>query len=301
MKMKKISLLIIIFLLSFISNIYAFSFNEFTAKLDVDRANRLMKKGDYDGAVSLYEKALSKVPNSPEIFYNMGTTMSSIGDMNSAVQLFDMAKKSFTDNTSKEMKSSVHYNAGLSRIEMKDYQGAIDELVESLVNTPDDSNSKMALEYAQKKLEEQQQNNNAGPSMQQNQDQNQQGQSDDNNSCSGNNDQNNQDNQNNDNQDNQNNQNDQNQDNQNNQNNQNDQNNNNQDNQNNDGNNDNQNNNGGDNNQDNQNNNGGDNNQNDNQDSKSDIDRLLESLRQYRKDKDNGDQYYGGGRIDKDW
>lgn len=250
--MKKISLLIIIFLLSFISNIYAFSFNEFTAKLDVDRANRLMKKGDYDGAVSLYEKALSKVPNSPEIFYNMGTTMSSIGDMNSAVQLFDMAKKSFTDNTSKEMKSSVHYNAGLSRIEMKDYQGAIDELVESLVNTPDDSNSKMALEYAQKKLEEQQQNNNAGPSMQQNQDQNQQGQSDDNNSCSGNNDQNNQDNQNNDNQDN-------------------------------------------------QNNNGGDNNKNDNQDSKSDIDRLLESLRQYRKDKDNGDQYYGGGRIDKDW
>ena len=267
-----------------------------------------MKKGDYDGAVTLYEKALSKVPNSPEIFYNMGTTMSSIGDMNSALQLFDMAKKSFTDNTSKEMKSSVHYNAGLSRIEMKDYQGAINELVESLVNTPDDSNSKMALEYAQKKLEEQKQNNNSGPSMQQNQDQNQQGQSDNNNSGSGNNDQNNQDNQNNDNQDNQNNQNDQNQDNQNNQNNQNDQNNNNnqdnqnnQNNQNNDGNNDNQNNNGGDNNQDNQNNNGGNNNQNDNQDSKSDIDRLLESLRQYRKDKDNGDQYYGGGRIDKDW
>ncbi|ASJ22213.1 tetratricopeptide repeat protein [Brachyspira hampsonii] len=293
--MKKCSLLIIIFLFSFISNIYAFSFNEFTAKLDVDRANRLMKKGDYDGAVTLYEKALSKVPNSPEIFYNMGTTMSSIGDMNSAVQLFDMAKKSFTDNTSKEMKSSVHYNAGLTRIEMKDYQGAINELVESLVNTPNDNNSKMALEYAQKKLEEQKQNNNTGPSSQQNQDQNQDGQSDNNNSGSGNNDQNNQDNQNNDNQGNQNSDNQNNQDNQNNDNQQN------QNNQNSNGNNDNQNNNGGDNNQDNQNNNGGDNNQNDNQDSKSDIDRLLESLRQYRKDKDNGDQYYGGGRIDKDW
>ncbi|PTY41033.1 tetratricopeptide repeat protein [Brachyspira hampsonii] len=293
--MKKCSLLIIIFLFSFISNIYAFSFNEFTAKLDVDRANRLMKKGDYDGAVTLYEKALSKVPNSPEIFYNMGTTMSSIGDMNSAVQLFDMAKKSFTDNTSKEMKSSVYYNAGLTRIEMKDYQGAINELVESLVNTPNDNNSKRALEYAQKRLEEQKQNNNTGPSSQQNQDQNQDGQSDNNNSGSGNNDQNNQDNQNNDNQGNQNSDNQNNQDNQNNDNQQN------QNNQNSDGNNDNQNNNGGDNNQDNQNNNGGNNNQNDNQDSKSDIDRLLESLRQYRKDKDNGDQYYGGGRIDKDW
>ena len=280
--MKKYSLLIIIFLLSFISNIYAFSFNEFTAKLDVDRANRLIRKGDYDGAISLYEKALSKVPNSPEIFYNMGTTMSSVGDMRNAMQLFDMAKKSFTEKTSKEMKSAVHYNSGITKIEAEDYQGAIDELVESLVNTPNDENAKKALEYAQKKLEEQNQNNNTGPSSQQNQDQNQDGKSDNNNNGSGNNDENNQNdnnNQNNNNgEDNQNNQNNDNQDNQNNQNN--------------DGNNDNQNN---------QNNNGGDNNQNDNQDSKSDIDRLLESLRQMRKDKDNGDQYYGGGRIDKDW
>lgn len=293
--MKKYSLLIIIFLLSFISNIYAFSFNEFTAKLDVDRANRLIRKGDYDGAISLYEKALSKVPNSPEIFYNMGTTMSSVGDMRNAMQLFDMAKKSFTEKTSKEMKSAVHYNSGITKIEADDYQGAIDELVESLVNTPNDENAKKALEYAQKKLEEQNQNNNTGPSSQQNQDQNQDGKSDNNNNGSGNNDENNQNdnnNQNNNNgEDNQNNQNNDNQDNQNNQNN-NDGNNDNQDNQNNDGNNDNQNN---------QNNNGGDNNQNDNQDSKSDIDRLLESLRQMRKDKDNGDQYYGGGRIDKDW
>ena len=277
--MKKISLLIIIFLFSFITNIYAFSFNEFTAKLDVDRANRLMKKGDYDGAVTLYEKALSKVPNSPEIFYNMGTTMSSIGDMNSAIQLFDMAKKSFTDNTSKEMKSSVHYNAGLSRIEMKDYQGAINELVESLVNTPDDENAKRALEYAQKKLEDQKQNqqNNSGFNNQQSEDE-QDGQSDNNDGNSGENNQNNDDSNN------------QNQDNQNNNNNQNDQNNdNNQNNQNND------------NNQNNQNNNNNNNNSNNNEDSKSDIDRLLESLRQFRKDKDNGDQYYGGGRIDKDW
>ena len=93
--MKKYNLLIFLFvIMSF--NIYAFSFNELTAKLDVDRANRLMKKGNYEGAVTLYEKALSKVPNSPEIFYNMGTTMSSIGDIQSAVQLFDMAKKSIT-------------------------------------------------------------------------------------------------------------------------------------------------------------------------------------------------------------
>ena len=57
-----------------------------------------------------------------------------------------------------------------------------------------------------------------------------------------------------------------------------------------------------DNNQNNQDNNNGNNSQNDEeQNAQTDIDRLLDSLRQYRKDKENDDQYYGGGRIDKDW
>ena len=103
-----LSLILGIFFIITSFNIYAFSFNELTAKLDVDRANRLMKKGNYDGAITLYEKALSKVPNSPEIFYNMGTTMSSIGDIESAVQLFDMAKKSVTENTSKKTRRAIH-------------------------------------------------------------------------------------------------------------------------------------------------------------------------------------------------
>ena len=54
-----------------------------------------------------------------------------------------------------------------------------------------------------------------------------------------------------------------------------------------------------DNNQDN--NNGNDNGNDEEQNAQTDIDRLLDSLRQYRKDKENDDQYYGGGRIDKDW
>ena len=294
--MKKYKLMIFLFtFLSIISvqNIYAFSFNELTAKLDVDRANRLMKKGNYDGAITLYERALSKVPNSPEIFYNMGTTMSSIGDVQSAVQLFDMAKKSVTEKTSKEMKSAIHYNSGITKIESEDYQGAIDELVESLVNTPNDENAKRALEYAQKKLEEQKKNqqNNSGFNNQQSED-NQDGQS--NNGGNSDNNQNNDDsnNQNNDNQNNQ--DNNDNQDNQNNQNSSD-----NQDNQNNQNSNDNQNNQNSNDNNDNQNNNSQNNDEQDN--TKSDIDRLLESLRQYRKDKDNDNQYYGGGRIDKDW
>ena len=48
-------------------NLYSFNLDELTAKLDVDRANRLFKNGNYESAITLYEKALSKVTNSPQI------------------------------------------------------------------------------------------------------------------------------------------------------------------------------------------------------------------------------------------
>lgn len=281
---------LLLFLILFSSS-YAFSLNEFTAKIDVDRANRLLRKGDYDNAISLYEKALSKLPTSPEIYYNMGTTLSSMGEMDSAVQAFDMAKKNFTEKTSKDIKSSTYYNAGISKIEMEDYAGAIEELIEALVNNPNDNNAKSALEYAKKKLEEQKKN--SGESAQNYNNDNQ----DDANSNQNNQDNNNQNNQNNQNNNNNQDNNQNNQENQDNQNNnENNQNNDNQEN-NNQNNNDNQENN----NQNNQDNNNNDNGDDEEKNTQTDIDRLLDSLRQYRKDKENDDQYYGGGRIDKDW
>ena len=230
-------------------NLYSFNLDELTAKLDVDRANRLFKNGNYESAITLYEKALSKVTNSPQIYYNMGTTMASVGEMDTAIQLFDMAKNNFNEKTSKSIKHSTYYNSGIAKIENEDYQGAIDELIDALVHNPKDENSKRALEYARKKLEEQK--NNSGPSSQNSPDEQEGGEGD------GGNSEDNSDN-----------------------NNQNDE----------------------DNKSDNSDNNSNDENENnDRENEKSDIDRLLESLRQYRKDKDNEEQYYGGGRIDKDW
>lgn len=230
-------------------NLYSFSLDELTAKLDVDRANRLFKNGNYESAITLYEKALSKVTNSPQIYYNIGTTMASVGEMDTAIQLFDMAKNNFNEKTSKSIKHSTYYNSGIAKIENEDYQGAIDELIDALVHNPKDENSKRALEYARKKLEEQK--NNSGPSSQNSPDEQEGGEGD------GGNSEDNSDN-----------------------NNQNDE----------------------DNKSDNSDNNSNDENENNERENeKSDIDRLLESLRQYRKDKDNEEQYYGGGRIDKDW
>ena len=230
-------------------NLYGFSLDELTAKLDVDRANRLFKNGNYESAITLYEKALSKVTNSPQIYYNMGTTMASVGEMDTAIQLFDMAKNNFNEKTSKSIKHSTYYNSGIAKIEKEDYQGAIDELIDALVHNPKDENSKRALEYARKKLEEQK--NNSGSSSQNSPDEQEGGEGDGGNSedNSDNNNQNNEDNK--------------------------------SDNSDNDSNDENEN--------------------NERENEKSDIDRLLESLRQYRKDKDNEEQYYGGGRIDKDW
>lgn len=247
---RKNFFILFIFFIFWTVNLYSFSLNNFmgelTAKWDVDRANRLFKNGNYEGAISLYERALSKVTNSPQIYYDMGTTMASVGEMDTAIQLFDMAKNNFNEKTSKSMKSATYYNSGIAKIENEDYQGAIDELIESLVNNPKDENSKKALEYAKKRLEEQK--NNSGPESQSSEDE-QDGESDNNGNSEDNSENNN------------------------NQNNQNDS-------------------------MDNEDSNDK---ADDRENDKSDIDRLLESLRQFRKDKDNEEQYYGGGRIDKDW
>lgn len=247
---RKNFFILFIFFIFWTVNLYSFSLNNFmgelTAKWDVDRANRLFKNGNYEGAISLYERALSKVTNSPQIYYDMGTTMAYVGEMDTAIQLFDMAKNNFNEKTSKSMKSATYYNSGIAKIENEDYQGAIDELIESLVNNPKDENSKKALEYAKKRLEEQK--NNSGPESQSSEDE-QDGESDDNGNSEDNSENNN------------------------NQNNQNDS-------------------------MDNEDSNDK---ADDRENDKSDIDRLLESLRQFRKDKDNEEQYYGGGRIDKDW
>lgn len=247
---RKNFFILFIFFIFWTVNLYSFSLNNFmgelTAKWDVDRANRLFRNGNYEGAISLYERALSKVTNSPQIYYDMGTTMASVGEMDTAIQLFDMAKNNFNEKTSKSMKSATYYNLGIAKIENEDYQGAIDELIESLVNNPKDENSKKALEYAKKRLEEQK--NNSGPESQSSEDE-QDGESDNNGNSEDNSENNN------------------------NQNNQNDS-------------------------MDNEDSNDK---ADDRENDKSDIDRLLESLRQFRKDKDNEEQYYGGGRIDKDW
>ena len=102
--------------LFFTANFYGFSLNEMTAKIDVDRANRLFKKGNYEDAITLYERALSKITNSTQIYYNMGTTMVSIGETDTAIQLFDMAKNNFNEKTSESIKHSTYYNSGIAKI-----------------------------------------------------------------------------------------------------------------------------------------------------------------------------------------
>ena len=231
---------------------YSFSFDEFTAKLDVDKANRLFKKGDYNNAISLYEKSLSKITNSSEIYYNIATTMSQVGEIDNAIELFNIAKKNFNSKTKSHLKNATYYNSGLLKIEKQDYQGAIDDLINALVVLPEDKNSKMALEYALKKLKNQPKNSGDDKKDEES---NNNEQNNNNNNSSDENKNNNQEQS--DNKDKSNNENNKEEDN--------------------------------------------NNNNNEEEEVKADVDRILESLRQYRDDKSKDKQYYGGGRIDKDW
>lgn len=135
------------------------------SKMDSDKASKLIRKGDFENAVNLYEKAISKNSNSTELYYNLGSALISRGENQNAIEVLNLAKKTFTDKTSDKLKNYVYYNSGIAAIEEKNYKLAINELVEALTYNPKDDNARYALEYARKRDKEE---NSAGGENSQN-------------------------------------------------------------------------------------------------------------------------------------
>lgn len=114
----------------------------------------MLLEGNYDEAIKLYREAIDISTNSTEIYNNMGITLSSLGEKDSAIETFDIAKKTLKKKTKNIVKSSVYYNSGITRIEAKRYEEAVDDLINSLYYNPNDDKAREALEYARKRIDE---------------------------------------------------------------------------------------------------------------------------------------------------
>ena len=54
-------------------------------------ANNLKEKGNYSGAISIYDKSLSMKPNNKEIIANKGDTLNQMGNYSGAISIYDKA------------------------------------------------------------------------------------------------------------------------------------------------------------------------------------------------------------------
>ena len=142
----------------------------------VDKGNAAFKEGDYRTALDYYHQAEVERPETPELYYNIGSALYGEQKYEEAV---DKLQKSFsTDDVAKE--AAGQYNLGNVYYRMGDYQNAILAYQQSLKLNPEDMDAKYNLELARKMLkeqikpEQQQQQQQQQQEQQENQDQEQQ-------------------------------------------------------------------------------------------------------------------------------
>lgn len=150
----------------------------------VKKGNESFEQKKYDEALQFYKNAQVDAPESPELHYNIGSTLYKVRKYDDAVNEF--SKVTSPDDPLLEEKSHyntgvVQYRSGIQEYNQKNYQKAVEWLgkciesnIAALKINPEDEDAKFNLEQARRKLKE---INAELSKMQQEQQQNQQQQS----------------------------------------------------------------------------------------------------------------------------
>jgi Ca-activated chloride channel family protein len=150
----------------------------------VKKGNESFEQKKYDEALQYYKNAQVDAPESPELHYNIGSTLYKVRKYDDAINEF--TKVTSPDDPLLEEKSNyntgvVQYRSGIQEYNQKNYQKAVEWLgkciesnIAALKINPEDEDAKFNLEQARRKLKE---INAELSKMQQEQQQNQQQQS----------------------------------------------------------------------------------------------------------------------------
>jgi tetratricopeptide (TPR) repeat protein len=116
------------------------------------QGNKLYRQGQYDEALSAYQKAQAERPDLAELHYNVGNTLHCKEDYQGAVAetLQGLSK------TEPNLRARTYYNLGNSFYRQGQFAEAIAAYKEALKLNPDDQDAKHNLELAQQQLEKQQ-------------------------------------------------------------------------------------------------------------------------------------------------
>lgn len=130
---------------------------------DARKGNKSYENGDYESAKTWFYSALDQDPNNAEILFNLGNTLTKLGEVEEAIKVYMQAKNS-TDQA--RLEALADYNIGTVLAENEQWKPAMKHLRASLQKLPLDSEGQFNYEYAMMKASEQEENN------EQNQDQN---------------------------------------------------------------------------------------------------------------------------------
>jgi len=116
------------------------------------QGNRLYRQGEYDEALSAYQKAQAEQPDLAELHYNVGNTLHRKEDyQEAAAETLQGLSKADPD-----LRARAYYNLGNSFYRQGQFAEAITAYKEALKLNPDDQDAKHNLELARQQLEKQQ-------------------------------------------------------------------------------------------------------------------------------------------------
>ena len=128
------------------------------------------KKQEYPKAFKYYQSAQKKAPSDIDLSDEMGQSAYKAREFEKAEKIYQQSAASKKDASSK---AKSYHNMGNSRMQSKDYNGAIDAYKEALRNNPKDEQTRYNLSEAIRRLkDEQKKNSNQNEDNQNNQNQN---------------------------------------------------------------------------------------------------------------------------------
>jgi tetratricopeptide (TPR) repeat protein len=117
-----------------------------------NEGNRLYEGRQYDEALKLYTDAQARLPNSPELHYNIGNVLFRKAEFDKAVEEYRKAEAS----PDPVLAQRATYNRGNALLLQQRPQEAVQAYVQALRARPDDAEAKRNLELALRMMQEQQ-------------------------------------------------------------------------------------------------------------------------------------------------
>ncbi len=120
----------------------------------VREGNKMYQSGKYSDAETQYRKGLEESKSSVTSTFNLGDALYKQGKYSEAESQFQNLSSQKID---KKTMAEVYHNLGNTCMKAEKYQESVDAYKKSLLNNPDDNETRYNLAYAMSKLQQQKQ------------------------------------------------------------------------------------------------------------------------------------------------